>query len=181
VGVNSEQPGTALRILGERENGTARLEEALTAYRAALEERTHERVPREWAITQNHLGTALRTLGERERGNARLEEALAAGVHYFIGLVRCRKVALNQAVCKLLPPLLSSAQEKVRCRLAFRPEIRGRGHPAGIHAASHPAGGTSRPRRALCAGRLGFADIDRATAIVSGDRGAAAQARRRHR
>jgi hypothetical protein len=45
---------------------------------------------------------------------------------------------------------------------AFRPEIRGRGHPAGIHAASRPTGGTSRPRRALCAGRLGFADIDRA-------------------
>ena len=70
--------GNALRTLGERESGTARLEEAVAAYRAALEERTRERVPLDWAMTQNNLGTALRTLGERESGTARLEEAVAA-------------------------------------------------------------------------------------------------------
>ena len=48
---------------GERESGTARLEEAVAAYRAALEERTRERVPLDWATTQNNLGTALSTLG----------------------------------------------------------------------------------------------------------------------
>jgi hypothetical protein len=32
--------GTALQTLGERESGTARLEEAVAAYRSALEERT---------------------------------------------------------------------------------------------------------------------------------------------
>jgi hypothetical protein len=32
--------GNALRTLGERESGTARLQEAVAAYRAALEERT---------------------------------------------------------------------------------------------------------------------------------------------
>ena len=37
------------RTLGERESGTARLEEAVAAYRAALEERTRERVPLDWA------------------------------------------------------------------------------------------------------------------------------------
>ena len=37
--------GNALSMLGERESGTARLEEAVTAYRAALEEWTRERVP----------------------------------------------------------------------------------------------------------------------------------------
>ena len=51
--------GTALATLGERESGTARLEEAVAAYRAALEERTRERVPLDWAQTQNNLGTAL--------------------------------------------------------------------------------------------------------------------------
>ena len=51
--------GNALRRLGERESGTARLEEAVAAYRAALEERTRERVPLDWATTQNNLGTAL--------------------------------------------------------------------------------------------------------------------------
>jgi hypothetical protein len=33
--------------LGERDNGTAHLQEAVTAYRASLEERTRERVPRD--------------------------------------------------------------------------------------------------------------------------------------
>src|SRR5690242_21327641 len=51
----------------ERESGTARLEEAVAIYRAALEERTRERVPLDWAITQSNLGKALQILGERER------------------------------------------------------------------------------------------------------------------
>ena len=62
--------GNALRILGERESGTARLEEAVAAYREALKERTRERAPLEWATTQNNLGNALATLGERESGTA---------------------------------------------------------------------------------------------------------------
>jgi tetratricopeptide (TPR) repeat protein len=37
--------GTALVTLGARESGTARLEEAVAAYRAALEEWTRDRVP----------------------------------------------------------------------------------------------------------------------------------------
>ena len=37
--------GTALRALGERESGTARLNEAVAAYREALKEYTRERVP----------------------------------------------------------------------------------------------------------------------------------------
>jgi tetratricopeptide (TPR) repeat protein len=70
--------GTALRALGERESGTARLEEAVSAYRAALEEWRRDRVPLHWAMTQNNLGNALRALGERESGTARLEAAEAA-------------------------------------------------------------------------------------------------------
>ena len=50
----------------------------MAAYRAALEERSRERVPLDWAMTQNNLGTALTRLGERESGTARLEEAVAA-------------------------------------------------------------------------------------------------------
>jgi len=70
--------GAALAILGRRESGTARFEEAVAAFRAALEERTRERVPFDWATTENNLGTALERLGERESGTARLEEAVAA-------------------------------------------------------------------------------------------------------
>jgi len=65
-------------MLGERERGTARLQEAVTAYRMALEELTRERAPLPWATTQNNLGTALRKLGERESSTARLQEAVAA-------------------------------------------------------------------------------------------------------
>ena len=64
--------------LGGRESGTARLEEAVAAYRAALEERSRNRVPLDWAMTQNSLGVALWRLGEREAGTARLKEAVAA-------------------------------------------------------------------------------------------------------
>jgi hypothetical protein len=41
--------GIALQTLGARESGTARLEEAVTAYRDALLERTRDRVPLQWA------------------------------------------------------------------------------------------------------------------------------------
>jgi tetratricopeptide (TPR) repeat protein len=70
--------GTALRNLGERASGTARLEQAVAACHDALQERTRERVPLDWAITQNNLGNALLRLGERESGTARLEQAVAA-------------------------------------------------------------------------------------------------------
>jgi tetratricopeptide (TPR) repeat protein len=70
--------GTALWRLGERESGTKRLEEAVEAYHAALQERTRERVPLQWAATQNNLGIVLATLGERESGTKRLEEAAAS-------------------------------------------------------------------------------------------------------
>ena len=68
----------ALATLGKRESGSARLEEAVAAYRAALEEYTRDRAPLRWATTQMDLGNALEMLGERESGTAHLEEAVAA-------------------------------------------------------------------------------------------------------
>jgi len=70
--------GNALRALGQRETGTARLEEAVSAFRSALQEYTRERVPLAWALIQCNVGIALRTVGERESGTARLDEAVAA-------------------------------------------------------------------------------------------------------
>jgi len=64
--------------LGEREGGSAKLEEAVVALREALKEYTRDRVPLDWAMTQNNLGSALERLGVRESGTARLEEAVAA-------------------------------------------------------------------------------------------------------
>ncbi len=70
--------GTALAVLGERESGTSRLEQAVAAYRAALEEFTRERAPLDWAATQNNLGGTLAELGMRQSRTALLEEAITA-------------------------------------------------------------------------------------------------------
>jgi hypothetical protein len=51
--------------LGERESGTARLEEAIATYRAALEEQTRDRVPLDWAMSTGKQGVALMLLAER--------------------------------------------------------------------------------------------------------------------
>ena len=51
----------------------------MTAFYDALKERSRERVPLDWATTQNSLGNALATLGERESDTGRLEEAVALG------------------------------------------------------------------------------------------------------
>ena len=48
----------------------------MAAYRAALVEYTRERVPLDWAGTQNNLGVALAVLGERIGEAAMLSEAV---------------------------------------------------------------------------------------------------------
>src|SRR5262249_47393098 len=63
---------------GEGGRGTAKLQEAGVGGREALKERTRERVPLEWAVTQVSLGIALSALGGRESGTAKLEEAVVA-------------------------------------------------------------------------------------------------------
>jgi hypothetical protein len=55
-----------------------RLEQAMAAYHAPLEEQTRERVPLDRARTQTNLGTALWTFGQRESGTAQPEQAVAA-------------------------------------------------------------------------------------------------------
>jgi tetratricopeptide (TPR) repeat protein len=70
--------GITLANLGEREGDTARLEEAVTAFREALKERTREREPLDWALTLNNLGAAFTSLGEIEGSTALLKEAVAA-------------------------------------------------------------------------------------------------------
>lgn len=70
--------GVALSALGEQTGEVARLEEAVTAFRATLQVRTRDTMPSEWRATQNDLGNALRTLGILLDDTARLEEAVAA-------------------------------------------------------------------------------------------------------
>jgi hypothetical protein len=61
-----------------RSIGCADRSHPIAAFRAALEERTRERVPLSWATTQTNLGEALVALGERESNTTRLEGAIAA-------------------------------------------------------------------------------------------------------
>ena len=89
--------GTALLILGGLESGMARLEEAVVAYRAALEEFTRERMPLVWARTQNSLGNALWTIGKRQEGTTLIKEAVAAHRAALEELTR-ERVPLDWAV-----------------------------------------------------------------------------------
>ena len=95
------------RALGERESGTARLEEAVAAYRAALEEWTRERVPLDWAMTQNNLGNALssaRRAGERDgaaRGGGRRLSRGARGMDARAGSARLGDDAEQSRQCAL--------------------------------------------------------------------------------
>jgi tetratricopeptide (TPR) repeat protein len=94
--IGSNCLGIALLWLGQRESGTVRLDQAIEAYRAALEEGTRELVPLDWAETQNVLGGALLRLGVREDNIAPLERAVGA---YRAALQECTRehVPLNWA------------------------------------------------------------------------------------
>jgi hypothetical protein len=68
--------GNALLALGERECGTARLKEAIAAYREALKERTRERTPLD-AASFGNVGVARMLPAERRNAAAGVEPALA--------------------------------------------------------------------------------------------------------
>ncbi|WGH78123.1 helix-turn-helix domain-containing protein [Jannaschia ovalis] len=68
--------GNALQLLGMRGDDAA-LRDAVTTHRAALEVRTRDALPMDWAMTQNNLGNALLTLGERG-DDAALRDAVTA-------------------------------------------------------------------------------------------------------
>jgi len=59
--------GNALAWLGDGESGTARLEEAVAAYRDALKEWTREHTPLQWAETRQNLAVVETLLSERRR------------------------------------------------------------------------------------------------------------------
>ena len=71
LGDDSVHLGCVLHTLGTRESGTAKLDEAVAAYREALKERTRERVPIDWATT---LGNGLRADASRRAADAAMAE-----------------------------------------------------------------------------------------------------------
>jgi len=61
---------------GNPESGTKHLTQAVAACTEALKERTRDKVPLDWAETQNNLGNALRALGERQSNPTLLQQAI---------------------------------------------------------------------------------------------------------
>ncbi len=72
------QQALALYQQGDEFGDNAALQISIEVWRIVLPFYPRERMPLDWATTQNNLGNALRTLGERESGTARLEEAVEA-------------------------------------------------------------------------------------------------------
>jgi hypothetical protein len=63
---------------GDEHGNNAALKQSIETWQLVFQYRTRERVPLQWAMTQNNLGNALWTLGERESGTARLQQAVDA-------------------------------------------------------------------------------------------------------
>ena len=70
--------GIALYDHGREFGDNPALLDAIAAYQTALGLAPRDRVPLDWARTQNNLGNALRILGARESGTARLDQAVEA-------------------------------------------------------------------------------------------------------
>ena len=68
----------SLYAQGDEFGDNTALGEAIAAYESALSLAPRERVPLDWATTQNNLGNALETLGKRESGTATLQKSVAA-------------------------------------------------------------------------------------------------------
>ena len=61
--------GLALATLGERESGPARLEQAVSAFRDALQEFTQEQTPRYHSMAQRSLEIVLEALQKKQAGD----------------------------------------------------------------------------------------------------------------
>ena len=73
-----QKEADALYRQGDEYGDNGALLVAIERQRSLLNLTPRERVPLDWAATQNNLGGALLRLGERESGTARLEAAVAA-------------------------------------------------------------------------------------------------------
>ena len=99
--------GNVLAILGQKRGDEALLKDAVTAYEAALNQRTQERVPMDWAMTWGNLGEALCRLGALkreaetiERGIAKIEVSLVvlnkAGVAGYAGVFKTKLIKARE-------------------------------------------------------------------------------------
>ena len=78
MGHDPDESRPCVMVLGERERGTARLEEAVAAYREVLEKWTRESVPFLWAQTQENLALVYRALYNKDHQPSYPDAALEA-------------------------------------------------------------------------------------------------------
>jgi hypothetical protein len=69
--------GNALKTMGERESGTAGLEDTIAAHRAALEEYTRDRAPLQWAMSTGNQGIAFMLIADQLDDATKAQSAIA--------------------------------------------------------------------------------------------------------
>jgi hypothetical protein len=105
--------GSALALLGEREVGTAKLEEAVAAYREALKEWTRERVPLDWASSLGNEGVVLMRLAKR-RGDATMAETALSQINTAFQTMRDGGHALNASTLERQLPAARALVARLR-------------------------------------------------------------------
>jgi hypothetical protein len=95
--------GYALTALGAREGGTAKLEEAVVAYREALKEWTRERAPLNWAINVGNGDVPLMLLAVR-RGDVAMAETALSQINAALETLRTADDAPSVAILKGCSP-----------------------------------------------------------------------------
>ncbi|MBZ9997576.1 caspase domain-containing protein [Mesorhizobium sp. BH1-1-4] len=111
--------GNAFRYLGQEQPnaaaaGTAMLEQALTAYRAALGTLTREHTPLDWATVEINLAVVLSDIGKRRGDADQIKEAIATF-----------RAALEEATRERMPLLWAGAQGNLGHALAWLGERQG--------------------------------------------------------
>jgi hypothetical protein len=107
--------GKALSSLGERESGTARLEEAVAAYREALQELTRARAPPQWAESTGYQGAALMLLAER-RADAEMAKLAVQQIEAAFTALRDGGNAPSAAIFEAQLPKARALVEKLARR-----------------------------------------------------------------
>lgn len=78
TGASFNNLGNALKVVGQRQTGTDKLNEAVIAYRKSLLARPRDLDNFKWAQTQSNLGNALKAIARRERSVDSLHKAIEA-------------------------------------------------------------------------------------------------------
>ena len=135
------------RALGERESGTERLEQAIQAYRLALEERTRERVPLAVGRDPDEPGQCAaeaRRARERHRSSRAGRPGLPPRPRGIHPRARAAPVGHDPDEPRQCAADARRARKRHRASRAGRPGLPPR--PRGVHPRARPPATGPRPR-----------------------------------